>query len=152
VQGEASRLPFVDEAFETVAAIWISTDVDDFGAVAREAARLLRPGGMFVFFGVHPCFNGPCVESREDGTRIIHPTYRIAARHHTAAWWGRGGIRERVGGMRHLPLGDLLNAVIGAGLRIDRVTEPGKDPIPAVLALRAYKARERPLPDSRQDP
>lgn len=139
VQGDAARLPFANEVFPTVAAIWISTDVDDFNAVVREAARTLKPGGLFVLFGVHPCFNGPCVESRDDGVRLVHPIYRMAERHLTAPWWATGGIRERVGGMRHLPLGDLLNAVIDAGLRIARVTEPGDDPIPAVLALRAYK-------------
>ncbi|TDE12644.1 class I SAM-dependent methyltransferase [Jiangella asiatica] len=139
VQGDASRLPFANDTFQTAAAIWISTDVDDFGAVGREVARTLQPGGLFVLFGVHPCFNGPCVESREDGARVVHPTYRVSARHHIARWWGRGGIRERVGGMWHIPLGELLNAIIDAGLRIAYVAEPREDPIPAVLALRAYK-------------
>jgi hypothetical protein len=35
-------------SFPTVAAIWISTDVDDFGAVPREATRVLRSGGSRV--------------------------------------------------------------------------------------------------------
>ncbi|HET9894052.1 MAG TPA: hypothetical protein VFQ44_03895 [Streptosporangiaceae bacterium] len=39
--------------------IWISTDVDDFPAVPAEAARVMAPGGTLLFYGVHPCFNGP---------------------------------------------------------------------------------------------
>jgi SAM-dependent methyltransferase len=138
VQADGAALPFADDAFETVTAVWISTDVDDFARVMRESARVLRPGGLFVFFGVHPCFNGPCVEDREDGSRIVHPTYRCTGRHDSAPWWGPGGIRDRVG-MRHLPLAELINAVIDAGLRISRIVEPRDDPIPAVLALAARK-------------
>lgn len=138
VQGDAARLPFISGSFDTVAAAWISTDVDDFSAVVREANRVLRTGGEFALLGVHPCFNGPCVENREDGARIVHPTYRLSARHESAPWWGQGGIRERVG-MRHLPLSELLQAIIDGGLHIVHVSEPREDPIPAVLCVRAKK-------------
>jgi ubiquinone/menaquinone biosynthesis C-methylase UbiE len=59
VQGDAAALPFADCTFPTVATMWISTDVDDFAAVLAEAARVLTPGGLLVFYGAHPCFNGP---------------------------------------------------------------------------------------------
>ncbi|MEY9930280.1 hypothetical protein ABH926_004925 [Catenulispora sp. GP43] len=58
--------------------LWISTDVDDFTGVVREAARVLAPGGLPVLAGVHPCFVGPHVEFREDGGHSVHPTYRLA--------------------------------------------------------------------------
>ena len=61
LHGDAAVLPFADESFDTAITMWISTDVDDFGAVLREAARVLRPGGILVAYGVHPCFNGPHV-------------------------------------------------------------------------------------------
>jgi ubiquinone/menaquinone biosynthesis C-methylase UbiE len=35
VQADAAALPFADRTFPAVAALWISTDVDDFGAVPR---------------------------------------------------------------------------------------------------------------------
>lgn len=140
VRADAANLPFRADTMETVAAIWISTDVDDFGRMMRDVARILRPGGTFIFFGVHPCFNGPCVENRPDGARVVHPTYRHAERHHDSPWWGRDGIRQRVG-MRHVPLAELFNAVAATGLVISRVVEPREDPIPAVLGLRAEKPR-----------
>jgi ubiquinone/menaquinone biosynthesis C-methylase UbiE len=59
VQADAAALPFPDRAFPTVVMVWLSTDVDDFTAVVREATRVLRPGGLMVFRGAHPCFIGP---------------------------------------------------------------------------------------------
>ncbi|GAB2576407.1 class I SAM-dependent methyltransferase [Kribbella endophytica] len=138
VQGDAGALPFADAVFSTVAALWISTDLDDLAAVLREASRVLRVGGVLVFYGAHPCFNGPHTESRPDGGRIVHPTYRLDGQHRPAPWWGEGGIRERLG-MRHVPLGELLNSFVEAGLAITRAVEPRSDPVPWVLALRAEK-------------
>jgi SAM-dependent methyltransferase len=138
VQGDAADLPFADEVFSTVAILWLSTDVDDFAAVLREAARVLHPNGVVVFYGAHPCFNGPHTESRPDDGRIVHPTYRTVGWHPPAPWWGEGGIRERLG-MRHVPLADLLNAFAAAGLTITRAVEPRSDPVPWVLALRAER-------------
>jgi SAM-dependent methyltransferase len=137
VQADAAALPFADGAFPTVTALWVSTDVDDFAGVLTGAARVLRPGGLLVFYGVHPCFNGPCIENREDGGRVVHPNYRAAGWHTDAPWWGEN-IRRRVG-MRHLPLAELLNAFAHAGLVIDHVAEPGAQAVPYVLAVRAVK-------------
>ena len=53
------------------------TDVDDFAVLAAETRRVLRPGGRFVYVGLHPCFTGPLAEQpRGDGTRVVHPGYR----------------------------------------------------------------------------
>ncbi|MGV9533550.1 class I SAM-dependent methyltransferase [Streptosporangium sandarakinum] len=139
LQGDATRLPFAAGTFTTVTALWVSTDVGDFAGLVREAARVLRPGGMLLFYGVHPCFNGPHIEPRPDGAVVIHPTYRITGRHRRSPWWREGGLRDRVG-MSHVPLSDLINAFIDAGLNIDRVTEPREDPIPYALAVRAFRA------------
>jgi ubiquinone/menaquinone biosynthesis C-methylase UbiE len=136
VRADAAALPFADGVFATVAIMWISTDVDDFSAVLRAATRVLRPGGMLVFYGVHPCFNGPCVEPRDDGAVVVHPTYRKAGWHEASPWWSPNGIRSRTG-MRHVPLMDLLNGFIDAGLTIDRVFEPREHPVPHIFAVRA---------------
>lgn len=139
VRADGERIPFRDGVFQTVVAAWISSDIDDFAVVAQESARVLVDGGTFVFYGVHPCFNGPCVENRDDGARIVHPSYRRAERHLTAPWWGADGIRYLVGGMNHLPLAELITALIDAGLSLNRVVEPGTEPIPSRLAMVASK-------------
>ncbi len=137
VQGDAAALPFADGAFPTVATMWISTDVDDFAVVLAEAARVLTPGGLLVFYGAHPCFNGPHIQWMDDGGVLAHPTYRLAGWHQEAPWWGPH-VRRRVG-MRHHLLADLLNAFIAAELVIDHVAELGDRPVPVILAIRARK-------------
>lgn len=138
VLGDAAALPFGDCTFPTVATMWISTDVDDFAAVLAEAARVLRPGGLFVFYGAHPCFNGPHVEWLDDGGVRAHPTYRLAGWHDQAPWWGEL-VRKRVG-MRHHPLADLLNAFVGARLTIEHMVETGERSVPTILGIRARKS------------
>jgi SAM-dependent methyltransferase len=137
VQGDAACLPFADCTFPAVATLWISTDVDDFAAVLAEAARVLTPGGLLVFYGAHPCFNGPHSQWMDDGGILAHPTYRRVGWHQEAPWWGVN-VRRRVG-MRHHTLADLLNAFISTGLVIERVAEPGVRPLPVTLAIRARK-------------
>jgi len=139
VQADAGALPFADATFPAVAALWISTDVDDFSAVLAEAARVLVPGGPLAFYGVHPCFNGPHTQWMGDGRILAHPTYRLAGWHQEAPWWGYN-LRRRCG-MRHHPLAELLNAFIRTGLVIEHVAEPGDRPVPVTLAVRARKAR-----------
>jgi SAM-dependent methyltransferase len=138
IESDAAVLPFADGSFDTVLALWISTDLDDFDGALQEATRVLRPGGVLVVYGVHPCFNGPHVVYEEDGSRLIQTTYRLAGWHEPAPWWGEDGIRRRVG-MRHIPLADLLNALLRTGLTIERFEEPGEFAIPHAFAARATK-------------
>ena len=139
VQADAAALPFRDATFPTVAALWISTDVDDFAAVVAEASRVLSPGGLFLCYGAHPCFNGPHIEWLEDGGVRAHPTYRTPGWHEPAPWWGPY-IRPRVG-MRQHTLADVLNAFVASGLSIEHVVEAGDRPVPNNLAIRARKPR-----------
>lgn len=142
IQGDAERLPFGDAVFPMVVSCWTSTDVGDFGRMLHEASRVLAPGGQFLFYGVHPCFNGPHTQSREDGGLIVHPTYRDARRHTGAPWWGVDGIRTMVGGMRHVPLAEFLHAFLDCGLQIQQLTEPGDNPVPnAIVVLTAKPSR-----------
>ncbi|HET6295974.1 MAG TPA: class I SAM-dependent methyltransferase [Kribbella sp.] len=138
IEADASNLPFADGSFDTVMALWTSTDLEDFDGSLREATRVLRPGGTLISYGVHPCFNGPHVVYNEDGSRLIHPTYRQTGWHEPAPWWGEDGIRRRVG-MRHVPLADFLNAFLRTGLTIERFEEPGDIPIPHALAVKARR-------------
>jgi len=139
VQGDAEHLPFASGHLGLVVSSWTSTDVDHFDLMISEVARILRPGGRFLFYGVHPCFNGPHVESTDGRRRIIHPSYREARRHRSAPWWSADGIRTRVGGMRHVPLAEFLNAFCTAGLRFVHVAEPDEEPVPYAIVVVAEK-------------
>jgi SAM-dependent methyltransferase len=138
LQASAAALPFGDATFPTVVTLWISTDVDDFTAVLAEAARVLIPGGLLAYLGVHPCFNGPHSQAMADGGILAHPTYRLAGWHSESPWWGHN-VRGRFG-MRHHPLSELLNAFVINGLVIEHVAEPGDRAVPVNLAIRARKA------------
>lgn len=122
VLADAARTPFPDAVVDTVVATHIHTDVDDMAPILREVARLLRVGGRFLYLGTHPCFVGHFVERHADGSRTIHGGYREAGWHHDSPWWG-DGVRRRVGA-RHVPVAELLNGVIAAGLRLVAVAEP----------------------------
>ncbi|MFI7068328.1 class I SAM-dependent methyltransferase [Kribbella sp. NPDC050124] len=136
---DAAALPFADASFETAMVVWISTDVDDFGQVLREAVRVLRPGGVLVAYGVHPCFNGPhVVYNAEDGSRLVHRSYRTPGWAEESPWWAEDGIRRRVG-MRHIPLAEYLNAFLSSGLALEHFEEPGGFEVPHALAVPARR-------------
>jgi SAM-dependent methyltransferase len=134
VRADASELPFPDSSFDAVVSLLTHTDFDDVSAVFREVARVVAPGGHFVYVGVHPCFVGPMAERRTEGTLLLHPGYR------RSGWWpdASGPVRSRVG-VNHAALGHLLNAVLDAGYRLKRVEEPGDDDYPMLLALGAIR-------------
>jgi ubiquinone/menaquinone biosynthesis C-methylase UbiE len=137
VLGRAESLPFDDASFEAVVSMWTHTDIDDWSRAVREIRRVLRPGGPFVYVGVHPCFVGPhatFVEGR--GTpQLHHGYYRGTRRYHEAPGISPTGLRSRVGTL-HRPLGDLLQSLLDAGLSPERCEEPGSRDYPTALALR----------------
>jgi hypothetical protein len=116
----------------------VHTDIDDVGPVFAEAARVLRPGGSFVYVGTHPCFVGYFVERRDDQTYVLHPGYGDARWHDTSPYFGPG-LRSRVG-ERHVPLAELVNHLLATGLRLVHMVEPGPEAgLPWLLALTAEK-------------
>jgi SAM-dependent methyltransferase len=48
VRADCHRLPFPGGSFDAVSAVWLLHLLDDAGPVVAEAARVLRPGGVFV--------------------------------------------------------------------------------------------------------
>jgi SAM-dependent methyltransferase len=143
VLADAIRLPFEDRSFDTVTSTYLHTDIDDIGQVFSEGERVLRPGGRFVYIGVHPCFIGHFVELQDERTKIIHPGYRDEGRHDDSPYFRHEGLGQRVG-YQHVPLANLIGALIACGLRLTVIEEPPEDQppasdIPGMLALVAVK-------------
>ena len=132
-QADAVRLPIRDASVQVAITVMTHTDMPAYAAVVREAARALRPGGMFVHVGVHPCFCGGFADRGDPRAVVIRPGYRDG--HWTKESWTDQGIRDKVGAS-HWPLPELLGMFIDAGLRFERLTEGG-EPTPVVLAVRA---------------
>jgi ubiquinone/menaquinone biosynthesis C-methylase UbiE len=135
VRGDAGRLPVRDARLPAVIAIMAHTDMPGYPAVLREVARVLRPGGMFVHVGVHPCFCGGFADRTDPGEVRIRPGYLDG--HWTKKSWTDRGVRDKVGAS-HWPVQDLLHAFLEAGLVLERFAETG-GPVPVVLAIRARK-------------
>jgi hypothetical protein len=121
------------------------TDVDDFGTVVGEVARVLSPGSRFAYVGTRPCFVGPHIDSP-----VVSDEQRSTSAGHGDARWVPPedfdtprfgpGIRRRVGA-RHVPLAGLLAAFIEAGLVLEEVCQAGGGLVPWRLGVAVDKAR-----------
>jgi SAM-dependent methyltransferase len=131
---DVRRLPVPAKAIDAAVATLIHTDVEDWDGTLREVARVLRPGGRFVYVGVHPCFVGPFAE-RAGGRVCIHPGYGRSGLTFEGPGIGNG-IRPRVG-VWHRPLAEVINAVFAAGLSLTRVEELSEGSTPDLLVLEA---------------
>jgi len=134
-RADASRLPVGDSALGAVIAVMAHTDMPDYPAVLRGAARVLHAGGVFVHIGVHPCFCGGFADRTEPDAVLIRPGYLDG--HWTTATWTDEGVRDKVGAT-HWPLPELLHGFLTAGLSLERFAEGGR-PTPTVFAVRARK-------------
>lgn len=122
VRADGARTPMSDGVAALVVSVLTHTDLADFAQVVRESIRLLAPGGRFVYVGLHPCFVSPFAERLADGVRL-HPGYR------TAGWAGPTpftgtAVRRRVG-VHHLPLQDLMTALLHPAAPVDALVERG---------------------------
>jgi 2-polyprenyl-3-methyl-5-hydroxy-6-metoxy-1,4-benzoquinol methylase len=105
------------QTFDGVACNHGLADIDDLDGAVATVARVLRPGGRFVFSILHPCFPGwdedaPSSWPRGDG-------------YYAEGWWlaGNPGIRGKVGA-NHRTLSTYLNTLVRHHLTIDEVAEP----------------------------
>jgi len=135
VLADASQLPVPDGSLPAVITVLAHTDMPAYPAVVAEAARVLRPGGVFVHIGVHPCFCGGFADRANPDAVVIRPGY-LDGRWTKESWTTRG-VRDKVGAS-HFPLPTLFNALLDAGLMVERLAEGG-EPTPIMLAIRARK-------------
>jgi len=122
-RADAERLPVADACVPAVASIMVHTDMPGYPAVLREAARVLRPGGVLAHVGVHPCFCGGFADRTDPDAIVVRPGYLDGS--WTTASWTNQGLRDKVGAT-HMPVAALLNAVLDTGLELRRVSEGGE--------------------------
>jgi SAM-dependent methyltransferase len=136
VEADAAALPFADATFDAAVSTWTHTDIDDFPAVLREIARVLRPGAPFVYVGGHPCFVGPhAIFAGARGVPELVEGYGRRGRYTTAPGIAPHGLRIKVGAV-HRALGELVQDFLDAGFALERFEEAGKDEYPFVIAMR----------------
>ncbi|MEV0777764.1 class I SAM-dependent methyltransferase [Streptomyces sp. NPDC050433] len=135
-RADAERLPLRTASVPAALTVMTHTDMPGYPAVLREVARVLRPGGVFVHIGVHPCFCGSFADRSDPDAVVVRPGYLDG--HWTTDSWTDQGLRAKVGAT-HRPLPELLHAFLDAGLTPERFAESG-GATPVVLAVRARAA------------
>jgi ubiquinone/menaquinone biosynthesis C-methylase UbiE len=119
VQADALALPFADGAFDIVCTAFGAVPfVADSGAVMHEVARVLRPGGPWVFSITHPMRWIFLDEPGEEGLKAIH------------SYFDRRPYVEQDGAgvpsyvEQHRTLGDRVRELVEAGFVLRDLVEP----------------------------
>jgi 2-polyprenyl-3-methyl-5-hydroxy-6-metoxy-1,4-benzoquinol methylase len=98
------------------------SDIDELAGACATVARLLSPGGRFVFSFLHPCFAGDT---------DISGSWPSAASYRDERWWradGQSSTLRAVVGANHRTLTAYINTLIAHGPRISHLDEPAPEP------------------------
>jgi SAM-dependent methyltransferase len=148
----AADLPFPPEAFDAVVACLVFEHIDDVDGAIAEVARVLKPGGRFLFFLNHPLLQTPGSGWIDD--RILEEQYwRIGLYLHEDKTIEEVE-KDVFIPFIHRPLSRYVNALADNGLLIVRMDEPAPPPgflkraseyeqaaaIPRLLFVRAHKS------------
>jgi SAM-dependent methyltransferase len=119
VQASADCLPFAPEVFDVACSAFGAVPfVSDAHAVMREVARVLRPGGRWVFAVTHPMRWVFADDPGPTGLTVTH-SYFDRTPYLEVDDDGRATYVEH-----HRTLGDYIRALTGAGFRLVDLVEP----------------------------
>jgi SAM-dependent methyltransferase len=152
-RAEAARLPFPDETFDAVVACLVFEHINEMELAIGEVARVLEPGGRFLFFLNHPLLQTPGSGWIDD--QVLDPPEQ---------YWRIGPYLVEDASLEevekdvfipfiHRPLHRYVNTLLDAGLVLRRMEEPAPPPgfvdraaeyadaatIPRLLFLRTEK-------------
>ncbi len=139
---EGQLLALGERRFDAAVCNMALMDMAAIDPLLRALARLLKPGGRFVFTLLHPCFNHSAsrltVEEEDRDGELVN-TYAVKVVRYLNIPPTKG--LAIVGQPRphyyfHRPLSALFNACFAAGFALDGIEEPGFD---------AEAQSERPL-------
>jgi SAM-dependent methyltransferase len=122
LRGTADHLPFADTSFDAAIACLVFEHIPDHGHGIAEVARVLEPGGRFVFLLNHPLLQAP-----DSGWVIDHIN--------DEEYWRVGpyltvdvSLEQLAPGIElpfvHRPLSQYINAMAAHGLLVERMDEP----------------------------
>ncbi len=128
LRGAAAALPFPDDSFDGAIACLVFEHIDAVDAAIDEVARVLAPGGRFVFMLNHPLLQTPGSGWIDD--HMIDPPEQ---------YWRIGPYLTESNEIEevqkdvfipfiHRPLGRYVNALLDAGLSLVRMLEPAPPP------------------------
>jgi SAM-dependent methyltransferase len=119
VQADAQHLPFADESFDVICAAYGAVPfVADSAGLMREAARVLRPGGRWVFSTTHPmrwCF----LDDAGPRGLVVESSYFDRRTYVEQDERGQATYVEH-----HRTFGDRVRDIVAAGLTLVDVVEP----------------------------
>lgn len=118
-QCDAVRLPFAEASFDTVFTAYGAVPfVADSARLMREVARVLRPGGRFVFSTTHP-FRWAFPDDPGQGGLTVAQSYFDRTPYVEADSDGEATYVEH-----HRTLGDRVRELVAAGLVLVDLVEP----------------------------
>ena len=128
IRATAGALPLADGSVDGVLACLVFEHIHDADGAIAEVARVLAPGGRFVFFLNHPLLQTPGSGWIDD--HVLDPPeqyWRIGA------YLTESEVVEEVAKdvfipFVHRPLGQYVNGLIDHGLILERMVEPAPPP------------------------
>lgn len=119
VQADAARLPFTDSSFDLACSAFGAVPfVADSAVVMREVARVLRPGGLWVFAVTHPL---RWIFPDDPGEAGLTVAQSYFDRTPYAEVDDAGNLTYVE---HHRTLGDRVREIVAAGLVLENLVEP----------------------------